>query len=452
ETPLPVADRPPTRVDSDVYRRQVAAAFHGLEHEWGEEIGIAAELDAIKAIGDGFLTQGHYANALSVYDAILDELLEQYEEYEDEGGELAGVVVACVEALGSCLAGERDATAREAILHHLFSVYRTDVGLGGVGLSDAVPDLILSHATADERRLVAGWARQALPPGGSWSADFARQAYGGFLLALEGDALDDAAYLRICRETGRLHDLVERLLVLGRVEDALDEAGRAADFPLLDLADLLTRRGEGDAAERLVRERATTSQDRRLLVWLKERYRARNDLAAALEMTLELFRSMPDLAQYRDIRALAQDLDRWESLRPQLLAQLRDSRHTNLLIDVYLEDDEVDRALELLSAAPSTAAGSPVHQYAGAIELKVAAAAEGPHPSAAREIYQRSAERLIDARGRENYQAASRLLAKVRDLSARLGEQEGWAHYLRELRGQYRALPALKDELARAGL
>ncbi|HWE62477.1 MAG TPA: SWIM zinc finger family protein [Chloroflexota bacterium] len=454
ETPLPVAGARPQRVDGETYRRQVAAVFRGVEYEWGEEIGIASELDAIKAIGDGFLEQGQYANALAVYEAILTRVLDQFESFSDEGGELGGVVTDCVDGLGACLAAETDTVTREAILRQLFAVFQADTGFGGFGLSDAVPELLMSHASADERQLVADWVWKALPTGGNWSGDFARQTYGAFLLQLRADTLQDEEYLRISRETGRLHDLVARLLALGRVDEAIAEAARADDHPLLGLADLLAQHEQGEAAERLVRERSATSQDRRLQVWLKDRYRARNDLAAALDIALPLFRAMPDLGQYRELRTLAQQLDRWEALRPELLTALRDSRHTNLLIEVYLDDGDIDRALETLNAAqaPGARVGYGFHHFPGAIELKVAEAAEASRPQAAREIYQRYAERLIEARGRENYQVASTLLAKVRDLYARLGDQEEWTHAIAALREKNRALRALKDELARAGL
>jgi hypothetical protein len=48
-----------------------------------------------------------------------------------------------------------------------------------------VPDLVLEHATAEERRVVAGWVREALPQGTDWSANYHRQVYGEFLLDLE---------------------------------------------------------------------------------------------------------------------------------------------------------------------------------------------------------------------------------------------------------------------------
>ena len=57
-----------------------------------------------------------------------------------------------------------------------------------------------------------------------------RQAYGQFWLDLQKETLSDEAYLHICRETGLTSELIDRLLTLGRI----DEAERATQ-PIDDL-------------------------------------------------------------------------------------------------------------------------------------------------------------------------------------------------------------------------
>ena len=47
---------------------------------------------------------------------------------------------------------------------------------------------------------------------------------GGLLLDLQADTIDDEAFLLICRQTGRLNDLVDRLLSLNRTDEAVGEA------------------------------------------------------------------------------------------------------------------------------------------------------------------------------------------------------------------------------------
>ena len=238
--------------------------------------GIAAEISITVSAGDGFLAQADYANASIVYQVVAREILEHYDMMPDEDGLLGEVVDRCVEGLGSCLAcGGDGPAARESSLQTLFDIYRLDVDYGGVGLGEAAPDLVLEHATAEEKRTVARWMRAAMPGGNSWSDNYHRQVHGRFLLDLEMAQLDDAAFLSICRESGLLAGLVERLLAMGRLEEAIEESGRAGDYELLALADIFREHGCGHRVEPLLAERIETSQDRRLVEWLKERHKER---------------------------------------------------------------------------------------------------------------------------------------------------------------------------------
>ena len=89
---------------------------------------------------------------------------------------------------------------------------------------------------------------EILPAGGErgeggdqdFSTGWRRETFGGLLLNLEEDTLDDETYLRICRETGRTGDVVERLLTLGRVDEARREVAQTSDYALLELVDVFS--------------------------------------------------------------------------------------------------------------------------------------------------------------------------------------------------------------------
>jgi len=458
ETPLPTDRKRQTPVTPEVYRRQAAAALRRGGHEWGASYGVASDLDAVIAIGDGFIARGEYASAATVFAAVSAEVLDHYEEFDDEGGELGGIVVACVEGLGTCLTETPDDTeARATIIEALFAVYQFDNSFGGVGISDAVPTILVEQTNAAERRAIAGWIRGALPAGDDWHSTYRRQAYGDFLLGLEADTLDDEAFLRICRETGRTLDLIERLLALGRVEEAAGDAARAGDYDLLRAADIFTRHGTEEVAARLILERSRTSQDSRILVWLKDYYQASGDDASALELAERLFRMRPGFEGYTEVRALATRLNRWEAIRPSLMHLITSSQSTDLLLKIYLDEGEIDRAVTLAldtlrGVRPRPGYGFPTYGYGTAMTLEVAKVVEKDRPLAARDIYQLHAERLIDQRGRDNYRTACTYLGKVRDLYDGLDQYEAWTAYLTGVREKHRALRALKEEMAAAGL
>ena len=311
------------------------------------------------------------------------------------------------------------------------------------------PGIILEQATPEERQQVVKWVRAALPVGDSWSDNYHRQIYGGFLLRLEADELDNEAFLRLCRETGRLHDLVDRLLTLGRVDEATVEARQAGDYELLRLADLFLTHDHPDLAEHLIRERAQTSQDTRLTVWLKKQAEERGDLEEALSLTEALFWHRPALEGYRETKRLAQPLERWDELKATILADLADEEKFALLTQIHLQEGEVDQALETVEQIQTSRWG---WGWGEPLRIQVAGAAEESRPRDAIRLYIEQAERLIAARGRGNYATAATYLRRVRDLFVRLGERVTWQAFITDLRDRNRRLRALKDELNKAGL
>jgi len=291
------------------------------------------------------------------------------------------------------------------------------------------------------------------------SDNYHRQRYGGFLLRLEEDQLDDEAFLRICRETSRWHDLVDRLLILARVEEASAAACQVGDYDLLQLADLFVSHSHGDLAEELIRQRARTPQpgpdgrartDSRLIVWLKERAQERGDLAEALTLAESLFWEQPSVPGYQELRDLARPLERWDGLRAVTLSRLANQGQYGLLTEIHLEEGEVDRALETLEQLRAARwgwdwPGSP-------LRIQVARAAEESRPREAVRLYGEAVERLISARGRYNYVEAATYLVRMRDLYHRLGEPEIWGALIAGLKEQNRRLRALQEELNKVGL
>lgn len=446
ETALPGGDRRGAPVNPETYHRQVSSAFWRGGNDWTPPSRIASDIGVTVGVGDGFLALDDYASASVVYRAVAQGILEHYELVDDEGGDLAEVVDQCVEGLGCCLSGGGDAADREGLLRALFAIYRFDLDCGGIGLGETAPLLILEHATEQERRAVAGWVRAAMAGGSNWSDNYRRQAHGRFLLDLEMADPDDDAFLSICRESGRMADLVDRLLALGRLDEAISEAEPVGDYQLLALADVFRKHGCAESVEPLVVRRAETSQDRRLVEWLKARHVERGELSEALSLADRLLQAHPNLAGYQEVRELSRQLGVWQKLRSDLLAQWSAAGQYDLLTDIHLEEGEIDLALK------SVQQQQPRLPYGADRLIRVAVAASATHPRAALEIYRQQAESLIEARGRDNYQRACAHLTRVRDLYRQLGKEPAWTDFIAQLRERHRRLPALKEELSSSRL
>ncbi len=459
-------------VNPTTYRRQVADAF---QHD---KPRITEELLAVKQTADHLAQQGDALGAATIYETLVTEIFEQshlyydesqYDDYYEEEGYypeeegLEGLVGAGIEALGSYLADKQtDRVAREKSIAVLLAIYRRDLHADNShGFAERAAEQLVRYATPLERQTIAEWLREALADEEQEIAGSERQTYGKFWLDLQNETLDDEAYLRICRETGRTSDLVERLLALGRIDEAVQETQRVDDLAFLKLAGLFVQQGQDAVAERLVRARLTEKPALHLLEWLQQYYRDRGNHAAELEIAEAAFRTQPSLRRYQELRDLAKRLDRWETLRPELLAFLQqagNTRHTTLLIEIALDEGDIDRALYLLKGmAKKDSYGYTYNDgygyYGfGDIALQVARAAEETRPREAIELYRQRAERLIAQRGRQNSQQACTFLAKMRVLYEKLGEEDAWTSYVTALREQNRNLRALKEELANAGL
>lgn len=449
ELPLPAAGAKRKPVDPAVIRRQAIGAFQAAGDDWYAVAAIADALGPLIDIGDDYGRLDDWRSAAIVYQTVAQTVLDQFDRFQDEEGDLSPVLDRCVEGLGVCLSRTSDAAQREGLLHALFEIYRWDVDFGGIDMGYAAPGIIVEQATADERRLVAKWVRDAMPAGSSWSDSYHREIFGRFLLHLIGEQLDDEAFLAICREAGLLRELVGHFVARGQLDLALAEAARASDATLLELADLLISLGQAEAAERLVRERTPDPRwESRYLGWLRDRALERGDQLEALALSEELFWLIPTLEGYKELRALAQAQGGWDELRAGILRRLaRDGKHA-LLTEIALIEGDVSAALAALAkikGAFAFSGGEP-------LRIRVARAAEKSHPRDALAIYRTTAEQLIRAKGRDNYRVAAAHLTRVRTLYAKLGEEQQWRTLIAGLREQHKRLRALREELDQAGL
>ncbi len=446
ELPLPTAKNLGQPVNADMFRRQAASAFQIPQYRWGIEKEIARELSRTLDLAYDYLSAGNPANAAVIFKVVCDEVLEHFAQFHDESGALRETVAICVDGLGQCLAtAPNNEALRGTIIRALFEAYRLDVDFGGVGMSDRVPELILENTDPAERKQVTSWVQEALAQLSTQETItyYRHQTFGGFLLQLQVDELDDEHFIRLCREAHRLNDLVERLLQLGRVAEASQVAVEARDYDLLNLADVFVRYGKAETAERLMGERGANTKDSRIGEWLQKYWQARGDNEAALHWARHVFGLGPSLEQYRLIRELAKVLGRWETVRSELLADLREQQAFDWLTQIYLDDSELDEALACL----------PQVQYSHeSLSLQVAQATMSSHPREAREIYLQLAEKIIGRRDRGNYALACQHLLHARTIYHGLGETASWNQYLGKLKAGAKSLRALKAEMAKAGL
>ena len=276
----PAATRKPRApFNAEVYRLQVEKIFYTTDRNtWGSEARAAEPLLDIVDIADEYVEQHDFTDAAALYEIIIRGILDNYDSFRwhaDEG-QLDDVVENCVEGLSDCLRGlQDDTTVRRQILQTLFDVYDFDTNLENdmPVMSDKVPAILVRSTTPEERRMIAKWVREAFDLDIDWYAGDVGEFYEDFyvlLLGLEADAIDDETFLRISREMERYHYVIDRLLKLGRLDEALAEAKDVENYDILEIANILSEHGHDAEAERMIEERVEQYNDTDLLHWLQE--------------------------------------------------------------------------------------------------------------------------------------------------------------------------------------
>ena len=439
-----------TRVDPETYRRQIRYAMRDAG-DWEAVFDIAREIGSVVDIGDGFAGQEDWENAQIVYQAVLDESLPSYTETQDEG-DIGSEIGRAVDGLGECLAARAgDAEARQAILASLFDMLKWDIGEGGLGMSDGVPELLQQHATVAERADIRQWITAAVKniTGSEWSQNYRRETWGRLLLSFADEENVDE-FLKQAGKQGLHKSVFDKLIQLGRLDEALEVAQKhltVSGWERLQAAQALYAAGRKDYALAFAKA-GLPDKDLRLAEWVAEEYARRGDAAGALEIQLTRWQTEPGMKLFETLEQLAKKLKQWEALRPRLLAELEKGSHLTLLADIYLRDEEWDAAW---AVAENVRTPKPAWGWEN-LRLHVAQASDKHCPEKAIPVYLDAAEKLIARQGRKNYAAAAGYLRRARDLFSNIKRSDEWKKTIADLRERHHNLPALQDELRKAGV
>ena len=461
---------------------QVDSAFYNAGEGWGAASRVAAELERLCDIGNSFAEAGEWANAQVVYTTIAEETIIQYEGLHDEG-QLSWILGLCAAGLVACLNAQStlpkreqlDAEDREELLISLFDLWKFGYNYGGIGVD--VAGAIAGNGTAYERRRVEAWLREEMSPGQDSSSTWHNRSVVDFVVKLkQAEHASDEDVLAEYRNAGLYKELTEKYLQLGRENEALGVAQAHLTEPrdvtwfaeeLLKLDEAWREQALGFVETRLGEVKPalqSKSQDftsahtvdtyRR---WLSEKYLLYGKAKQALDIELARFQAKPGDATYRSMRSAAQVAGQlkevWPGLRPQLIQTLEQQSRWGALVSIYLDEGEVGQALAALAEMERTQR-APLYGYGYRAEAapsqyqaQVAEAAEESYPDEAIRLYKSVVQRLIDGRGRENYQQATGYLARVRRLYQKQGREPEWQAYMTNLRNSNKSLRALKEEL-----
>jgi tetratricopeptide (TPR) repeat protein len=469
-------------VDASLIRSQVASAFYDAGDGWEAAGRVARELDRLREIGSSFAEAGQWANAQVVYTTVAEGTITFSEKLQDDG-QLAGVVDDCIAGLVACLEAQSplpqteqlDDVEREELLTTLFDLWKSGHCYSLV--ETKIPNAIAHHVTENERTMVERWVRQEMRPGQDHASKWQNRRMINFLATLnEAIQLSNEDLLEEYRHAGLYPELTNHLLQLGREKEALkvaqetlmepEEVIRFAEHLLSTsevwraegLAFVETRLKEalqalGGNLQDVTGTRAIDTYRR----WLGERYRQYGKIGQTLEMERARFQAHLDDDTYRSVRSVAQLPEQpektWSDLRPQMIHMLEQQERWGALVGIYLDEGEVGQALAALAKLEhqthplSSSNGYRVYMPPGHYQLQVAKAAEELYPDEAIRLYKCVVQKLIDGRGRGNYQQAVDHLTHIKRLYQKQEHESEWQAYMTNLRDRNKMLRALKEEM-----
>lgn len=415
-----------------------------------------------------------WAGAIQVWRILLEEISlavphfeaiitgEDDEDYEgdwyreveeiDTGEAWAALAVAGLER---CLNVETLAPElRETILRALWQAWIDTHNSDYFALPEEVTDRVLDDAPPALWSEIEAYLLEQVKTS-SRRADYQREYLLG-LLAYGLEARGEAARAgHLLRQHGsyrqKLGLLMEEKNYAAAQQLALQNEDAHAPS-LLDVAHDLEKAGETERALELAKRARQNASPYRVPLatqWLAQFYMRHNRPADAAREAAALFAARPD-AQSLDIWkaavALDGDWDDWDNRYPRL--EKSPAMTAALRVKLAILDGRAARALELWGELSAREQAPFMEDLARVCEADL--------PAKASELYRQMGENCIAKRGygdaRPHYRAAAAHWKRARELHKKLGTMDDWTAYIRAQRETHKRLPALQDELKKAGL
>ncbi|MGF1524129.1 MAG: SWIM zinc finger family protein [Leptolyngbyaceae cyanobacterium] len=428
------------------YQRQVERAFQAEEMHT-----MASGLESLTSHGDRLRQQKDWIRAGEIYQLLLETANEQY-DYSvldiDYNGEVACVIQNIAEGLSVCLeqAESLDGDQRHRWVETLFEAVLKDIELGGMDYAYPASDTIAQHTTdADWTWLEPRIREQIQTTGQNACSDWGRQRLVGLLTERAAQQGNDQTAEAVILELGTPQQQAFFHLENRNLEEAVAIArSHFKSWPGLvtKFADGLLAADAPDLALRFVQDCAD-GERYGYQEWLAQFYREYGQTEQFLVAQVELLKTRFTPEGYQELRTQAESLENWQSLRQILISTLAKNKRYDCVIDIALLEQDWEAALRHLQQVS--------RWHRAAYQEKVAAKVQADQPETAIALYREMIEALIDQRGRDNYRKAAQYLQNVQRLYEQLQQEDTCRQYLQELRSQHSNLPALKQELSKAG-
>jgi len=420
-----------TEVSKTAYKRQIQSILHSLQGYRMSEAywmmgGMVDQLDNVRDTAYDFLEAGDAQGALIILTTLLTEVSGSFEQFDDSDGELGGffseLALPLVEAI---LSADLSKTERHNLLIELEPVVEE---LSAYGIDDL--DVILAA-------LNLGWSEEVLDELEDYDYDESILTEAKLNILERQNRVEE--YLKLCLEAGEYRRYILKQIEVGEFEKAKDVAWKTLTLAseALMVARALRDAGHLSDALRLAEKGLDLDGNKHELgAWLGPIEETQGQIDKAIKAYQAAFTSLPSLELYSILKKLSGT--NWGDLRPVLMQILQASPHMDVLVDVYLSEEDWDKAI---SIAKKTG------EWNYSLIEKVADAVFPFRPDWVIQASRKQAEGLIAKTQSKYYATAARWLAKMKQAYLASGRKEEWLSYLEGLKSTYSRRPALQAEL-----
>jgi len=440
----PVMSQPQQRqtpIDPAPFHKQAQALFRGYDYgDYYAGSSIAHQMSQLMDKVSPFLDAGDGRNALLILEAITGPYVDNWSEFDDSDGEMAGAF----DELGSLfteaiLSTDLSADERKAWIKKLTAWqkevddYGVDTGFGAaIAAAEQGWDYPPLLKVLREGQITEKGAWEGESP---WYADDLALARLN-VLERQGRTTE---YLRLAEAEGQIALYLTMLVKLGRGQEAVEYAKQymTTTDEALALAQALREHNQpGDALKIAEQGLSLHGESLPLARWLRDFAAQMFQPELALQAAKAAFGRSPSLAEYLAAEAVAGSA--WPAVKGELLKQLAATHYAPSKIDIYLHEGMVDEAVKAVDKS----------SYIGYDALeRVVDAATARHPDWVIRQCRKQAEEIMDGGKSQYYHHAIRWLEKTRLAYLAAGQTQEWRSYLEGLITKHARKYSLRPQL-----
>ncbi|MBR5160596.1 MAG: SWIM zinc finger family protein [Thermoguttaceae bacterium] len=389
-------------------------------------------IDSLKLLGEDMLRQREWKTAVDIFVNIYQVIRARHAKNESSAAD--EICRDCVEDLMRLAVG----TLEEQQVKHVGDVLFQELA-DAIEFDGTLDKEVIRWMSEMPEAHINRWAAMAWDALHHCQSKPARRLWGMVCLVFYGSRLEDETRLKLYKEIGWFGEIAQQFALEHKFDQIAVFLDSADDYEALIAVERLMKMGFPKQAFALVEKRLETKPSDVLKEWLNGHQVQIKADQEAIELAERMFALRPDIESYHRLRSESMRAGIWEETQDQCLLKLKESQQYELLMDIFLEDWDLERAVFLWQEDPTKISRQQ--------SIQLAQLAEGSQPITAIKIYQELLETqlqsLVEAKissasaaGEAIQKEIEMLVSRLKTLITRVYGAEAWTEYLASLRNR----------------